>query len=72
MAKHPLQRARERALVSKAELARWASVSTLTIDRIEAGRPCRLDTQRRLLVALGLPLEKREMIFATDSLAADK
>ena len=72
MAKHPLQEARERALVSKAELARWANVSTLTIDRIEAGRPCRLDTQRRLLVALGLPLDKRDTIFAPDSLAAGK
>ena len=32
-------------MMSKAELARKAGLSALTIDRLEAGRPCRLDTR---------------------------
>ena len=49
-----VQRYRESMMMSKAELARKAGLSTLTIDRIEAGRPCRLDTKRKILQALGL------------------
>ena len=49
-----VQRFREALMMSKAELARKAGLSTLTIDRIEAGRPCRLDTKRKILLALGL------------------
>ena len=41
-------------MMSKAELARKAGLSTLTIDRVEAGRPCRLDTKRKILIALGM------------------
>ena len=33
-------------MMSKAELARKAGLSTLTIDRVEAGKTCRLDTKR--------------------------
>ena len=38
---------------------------TLTIDRIEAGRPCRLDTKRKILIALGLQVSDREKIFGS-------
>jgi transcriptional regulator with XRE-family HTH domain len=34
-----VQRFREALMMSKAELARKAGLSSLTIDRIEAGRP---------------------------------
>ena len=50
-------------MMSKAELARKAGLSTLTIDRIEAGRPCRLDTKRKLLLALGLKVADKERLF---------
>jgi len=50
-------------MMSKAELARKAGLSTLTVDRIEAGRPCRLDTKRKVLVALGLKVSDRERVF---------
>lgn len=63
MAKHPLQAAREAAMVSKAELARRTGLSTLTIDRIEAGHDSRIATRRRILEALGIPLDKRDTIF---------
>ena len=50
-------------MMSKAELARKAGVSTLTIDRVEAGRPCRLDTKRKVLLALGLGVSDQNRVF---------
>jgi hypothetical protein len=38
-------------------------LSTLTIDRVEAGRPCRLDTKRKVLLALGLRIGDRDRVF---------
>ncbi len=52
-------------MMSKAELARKAGLSTLTIDRIEAGRPCRLDTKRKILLALGLKVADKDQVFGT-------
>ena len=37
---------RENMMMSKAELARKASVTVQTIDRIEKGKECRVDTKR--------------------------
>ena len=42
-----LKQLRARALLSKAELARKAGVSVLTIQRIEDGMDCRMDTKRK-------------------------
>ena len=50
-------------MMSKAELARKAGLSTLTIDRVEAGRPCRLDTKRKILLALGLRITDKDRVF---------
>ena len=58
-----VQRFREALMMSKAELARKAGLSTLTIDRVEAGRPCRLDTKRKILLALGLRVSDKERVF---------
>jgi len=52
-------------MMSKAELARKAGLSTLTIDRVEAGRPCRLDTKRKILLALALSFEDKDQVFAS-------
>ncbi len=65
MPSNQVQRYRESMMMSKAELARKAGLSTLTIDRIEAGRPCRLDTKRKILIALGLQVSDREKIFGS-------
>jgi predicted transcriptional regulator len=54
-------------MMSKAELARKAGLSTLTIDRIEAGRPCRLDTKRKILLALGLKVSDKDRVFGPPS-----
>ncbi len=58
-----LKEMREKLLMSKAELARKAGVSALTIDRIEKGQPCRLETMRKILVALGLDLTEKGKVF---------
>jgi DNA-binding XRE family transcriptional regulator len=58
-----LQRYREALMMSKAELARKSGLSTLTIDRVEAGRPCRLDTKRKILHALQLGVTEQDRVF---------
>jgi len=50
-------------MMSKAELARRAGISPLTITRVEDGFDCRLDTKRKILEALGLSLEDRAKVF---------
>lgn len=54
---------RESRLLSKAELARKAGVSSLTIDRVERGEPCRLETMRKIILALGYTLDEKEKVF---------
>jgi DNA-binding XRE family transcriptional regulator len=58
-----VQRFREELLMSKAELARKASLSALTIDRVENGMQCRMDTKRKILLALGLKLTDKDRVF---------
>ena len=52
--------------MSKAELARKAGVSPLTIDRIEKGGNCRIDTKRKIILALGRKLSEKDKIFLED------
>jgi transcriptional regulator with XRE-family HTH domain len=54
---------REGRLMSKTELARLAGVSAVTIDRIERGEPCRMETMRKILLALGFTLVDKEKVF---------
>lgn len=61
--KNQVQKLREERLLSKAELARRAGVSVLTIDRVEKGAPCRLDTKRKIILALGLKVTDRGQVF---------
>ncbi len=63
MRSNNVQTFREGLMMSKAELARKAGLSTLTIDRVEAGRPCRLDTKRKILLALGLKVSDKDQVF---------
>ncbi len=62
---HPnnVRRLRQRAMMSKAELARRAGVSPLTIDRVESGCPCRMDTKRKILEALGIQPASAAEVF---------
>jgi len=63
MSKNSLKAVRESRLMSKAELARKANVSPLTITRIEKGIPCRMETKRKILLALGVDLADKNIIF---------
>ena len=63
MASNNVRRIREALMMSKAELARKAGLSTLTIDRVEAGKTCRLDTKRKILHALGLRVSDKDSVF---------
>ena len=58
-----LRQFRIEQMMSKAELARKAGLSVLTIDRIEKGFGCRMDTKRKILKALGLKLSDRRQVF---------
>jgi DNA-binding XRE family transcriptional regulator len=64
LAKNTLKNIREQMLLSKAELARKAGVSPMTIDRIENGEKARMETMRKIILALGLTLEDKDRIFA--------
>ena len=70
MGRNNVQRCREALMMSKAELARKAGLSTLTIDRVEAGRPCRLDTKRKILLALGKRISDKDEVFAAGAFTA--
>jgi len=63
MVQNQVRKIRESLLMSKAELARKAGISPLTVDRIEKGADCRLATMRKIIFALGLDLEDREKVF---------
>lgn len=63
MSENSVKKIREQLLLSKAELARKAGVSPLTIDRIEKGKDCRMETKRKIILALGYKLSEKEKIF---------
>jgi DNA-binding XRE family transcriptional regulator len=58
-----VRKIREERLMSKAELARLAGVSAVTIDRIERGEECRMETKRKIILALGFSLTEKEKVF---------
>jgi DNA-binding XRE family transcriptional regulator len=61
--KNSLKEIRESLLMSKSELSKKASISPLTISRIEQGKPCRMETKRKILLALGLKLTDKDKVF---------
>ena len=65
---HPnnVRQMRIERMMSKAELARRANLSVLTIDRVEKGYGCRMDTKRKILEALGLGRSDRVRVFGEE------
>lgn len=65
---HPnnVRKLRIERMLSKAELARRANLSVLTIDRVEKGFGCRMNTKRKILEALGLSLADRVLVFGEE------
>ncbi len=58
-----LRKIRLAMLLGKTELAKLSGLSLLTIDRIEKGMSCRMDTQRKILLALGLKYSQKHRVF---------
>jgi DNA-binding XRE family transcriptional regulator len=58
-----VKKLREEKMLSKAELARLAGISPLTLDRIEKGKACRVSTKRKILLALGLKTKQKQQVF---------
>ncbi|MBW2314521.1 MAG: helix-turn-helix domain-containing protein [Deltaproteobacteria bacterium] len=54
---------RENRLMTQAQLARKARVALRTIHSVEKGMNCRMDTKRKILLALGLRFEDRDKVF---------
>ena len=54
---------REDKLMTQAQLARKARVALRTIHSVEKGMNCRMDTKRKILIALGLRFEDKNVVF---------
>jgi DNA-binding XRE family transcriptional regulator len=63
-AKNNVRKIREAKMLSRAELARLAGISPLTLDRIERGLSCRVATKRKIVLALGLKITQKNRVFA--------
>ncbi|MFO7984973.1 MAG: helix-turn-helix transcriptional regulator [Desulfatiglandaceae bacterium] len=63
MGRNAVKEIRENLLISKTELARKAGLSPITIGRIEQGMNCRVETKRKILLALGLDLSEKGRVF---------
>lgn len=58
-----VKKIRGERLLSKIELARLAGVSAATVDRIERGEICRMETKRKIILALGYTLADKDKVF---------
>ena len=57
---------RENRLMTQAQLARKAKVALRTIHSVEKGMNCRMDTKRKILLALGLRFEDKDYVFPSN------
>lgn len=62
---HPnrVRELREDRLMTQAQLARKARVALRTIHSVEKGMNCRMDTKRKILLALGMRFEDKDQVF---------
>jgi len=61
---------RENRLMTQAQLARKAKVALRTIHSVEKGMNCRMDTKRKILLALGLRFEDKDHVFPSNRMLA--
>jgi len=54
---------RENKLMTQAQLAKKAKVALRTIHSVEKGMNCRMDTKRKILIALGMRFEDKDQVF---------
>ena len=70
--KNRVRELRENRLMTQAQLARKAKVALRTIHSVEKGMNCRMDTKRKILLALGLRFEDKDQVFPPMSAYADE
>jgi DNA-binding XRE family transcriptional regulator len=58
-----VRKTRKKLLMTKTDLARNAGISPLTVDRIEKGMSCRIETKRKIILAFGYDLSDKGLIF---------
>ena len=63
MSQNSLKIIRESLMISRTELARKAKISPFTITRIENGMPCRMETKRKIVLALGYKISEKNKVF---------
>jgi DNA-binding XRE family transcriptional regulator len=63
MSRNNLKKIREFLMMSRTELARKAKITPLTITRIENGMPCRMETKRKIILALGYKISEKNKVF---------
>ena len=63
MSQSSLKIIRESLMISRTELARKAKISPFTITRIENGMPCRMETKRKIVLALGYTISEKNKVF---------
>ena len=63
MGHNSVKEIREELLLTKAELARKARISPMTIDRIEKGNSCHIATKRKIILALGYKVTDKDKVF---------
>ena len=66
--KNRVRELRENRLMTQAQLARKAKVALRTIHSVEKGMNCRMDTKRKILLALGLRFEDKDQVFPPTSM----
>ncbi len=64
--KNRVREFRENKLMTQAQLALKAKVALRTIHSVEKGMNCRMDTKRKILLALGLRFEDKELVFPSN------
>jgi len=63
MSQNNLKTIRESLMISRAELARKAKITPYTITRIENGMSCRMETKRKIILALGYKISEKNKVF---------
>jgi predicted transcriptional regulator len=63
MSGNALKEIRESLMISKTEFARKSNISALTLTRVEKGKPCRIETKRKILLALGVKISDKNKVF---------
>ncbi len=65
--KNRVRELRENRLMTQAQLAKKAKVALRTIHSVEKGMNCRMDTKRKILLALGMRFEDKDQVFPPQS-----